>query len=104
MPGRIVGGVGEHCGIGNPADVVDAITGDLAGALACSGLRVLADGLLLESTAAIERLGRRVDASRVADLTNSGPRRLVSGPGRCWVRGGLPAGWVAAPRLSFCGG
>ena len=82
LPGRIVGGVGEHCGIGNPADVVDAITGDLAGALACSGLRVLADGLLLESTAAIERLGRRVDASRVAAAAEIGERsRTVLGTG-----------------------
>ncbi|HEY5222796.1 MAG TPA: DUF222 domain-containing protein, partial [Microbacteriaceae bacterium] len=49
-----------------PADALTTITGDLAGALADTALRALDDETLLSTTAAIEALGRRVDALRVA--------------------------------------
>jgi hypothetical protein len=58
----------------SPADALDTITGDLAGALAYVDLRGLADEALVATVSTIERLGRRVDALRVAAAAEVGER------------------------------
>ncbi|MHB1235513.1 MAG: HNH endonuclease signature motif containing protein [Microbacteriaceae bacterium] len=50
----------------NPAAALEAITGDLAGMIQFDGFTAFGDESLLQVTGAIERLGRRVDALRVA--------------------------------------
>lgn len=45
---------------------IDEITGTLAGVLASADVRVLSDDALLASTTAVEKLGRLIDAARVA--------------------------------------
>ncbi|HEV7565142.1 MAG TPA: DUF222 domain-containing protein [Microbacteriaceae bacterium] len=58
----------------SPADALDAITGDLADSVACGDVRGLADDVLVATIGAIERLGRRVDALRVAAAAEVGER------------------------------
>ncbi len=50
----------------NSAAALDAITGDLVAVLEFGGMSVLCDESLLQVVGAIERLGRRVEALRVA--------------------------------------
>lgn len=58
----------------SPADALDAITGDLADSVACGDVRGLDDEALVATVGAIERLGRRVDALRVAAAAEVGER------------------------------
>jgi hypothetical protein len=58
----------------SPADALDAITGDLAASVTRGELRGLADEVLVTTVSAIERLGRRVDALRVAAAAEVGER------------------------------
>lgn len=68
---------------------LEALAGDVGGALWCSGVRNIADDDLLLVTAAVEQLGRRVDALRVAAAGEIGERsRPELGIGRLSARKG----------------
>ncbi|MEO8907011.1 MAG: DUF222 domain-containing protein [Microbacteriaceae bacterium] len=58
----------------NPVDALNAVTGDLSERVAIGDLRTLDDDALLGAVQAIEALGRRVDALRVASAAEVAER------------------------------
>jgi hypothetical protein len=85
----------------NPTATVDALTGELAGALGFGDLLAFTDEPLLQVAVAVERLGRRVDALRVATAAEIADRsRAELGAGGMAARKGCRSAVELLERLT----